>query len=200
MKHLGNIKAVAELSIDYMGFICYPKSARYVKQPLPLSPSVQNVGVFVNEETEVLLQKAEEFGFDAVQLHGNETADTCQYLRDKNLYVFKAFGIDDEFDWTILDAYLDRTDVLLFDTKSPQHGGTGQTFNWEKLKEYPYDKPYFLSGGLSLENIGQAAQFEDERMIGLDLNSKFEIEPGLKDINLLTQALKIVKNEQIPSK
>ncbi|NGF55070.1 phosphoribosylanthranilate isomerase [Parapedobacter sp. SGR-10] len=200
MKYPENIEAVAALPVDYMGFIFYPKSSRYVEQPVPLSPSVQNVGVFVNEQTETILQKVKEFGFDTVQLHGNEPANTCQYLRDSGLYVFKAFGIDDEFDWTTLEEYLDRTDVLLFDTKSPQHGGTGQAFNWEKLKEYPYDKSYFLSGGLSLENIGQASRFEDERMIGLDLNSKFEIEPGLKDINLLTQALKIIKNEQISGK
>jgi phosphoribosylanthranilate isomerase len=83
----------------------------------------------------------------------------------------------------------------LFDTKSPQHGGTGQTFNWNKLHEYPFEKPYFLSGGLSLENIAEAIAFEDSRLIGLDLNSKFEIAPGQKDISTLKQALKIIENE-----
>ncbi len=193
MKYPENIEEVSTLPIDYMGLICYPKSVRYVEQPVPLSPLVQNVGVFVDEQRRVILQKVEKFGLNAVQLHGNESADTCQHLRDRGLYVFKAFGIDDDFDWTTLDEYLDRTDVLLFDTKSPQHGGTGQAFNWEKLKEYPYSKPYFLSGGLSLENIAQAVQFEDERMIGLDLNSKFEIEPGRKDINLLKQAVERIR-------
>jgi phosphoribosylanthranilate isomerase len=88
----------------------------------------------------------------------------------------------------------------LFDSKSSAFGGTGQTFDWEKLREYPFDKPYFLSGGLSLDNLNEAIGFKDDRLIGLDLNSKFEIEPGLKDIEKLKLALKIIRNEQISSK
>lgn len=195
MKYPDNISAVSKLSIDYMGFIFYPKSARYIDQ-VPVfntSNTIQKIGVFVNADKNSILQKAQTFGLHGVQLHGQEPAELCRQLREQGLFLLKAFGIDDSFDWKNIAPYLTAVDVLLFDTKSPQHGGTGITFNWQKLREYPYDKPYFLSGGLSVDNLEQAAQFDDDRLTGLDLNSKFELEPGLKNIDLLTQALKIIK-------
>lgn len=197
MKHQANIDEVSRLPIDYMGFIFYPKSARYVDKPETASVEkpIEKVGVFVNETVETIQHIIDRAGLSIVQLHGSESMDMCATLHDKGIQVIKAFGIDEEFDWSILEGYLPVVDFFLFDTKSPQYGGTGQTFNWNKLKKYPFDKPYFLSGGLSLENIQQAATYEDERLIGLDLNSKFEIQPGVKNIDTLTQALKIIKNE-----
>lgn len=190
-----NIAAVSDLPIDYMGFIFYPKSARYTAHPdTHLVPDrIKKVGVFVNETGYFISDKVNALSLDTVQLHGDESVELCKGIRQKSIQVIKAFGIDDVFDWNSLASYLPVVDLFLFDTKSPQHGGTGQTFNWQKLKEYPFEKPYFLSGGLSLENIAEAAAFEDDRLIGLDLNSKFEIEPGLKNINTLTQALKIIR-------
>lgn len=197
MRDADNIRELAQLPIDYMGFIFYPKSARYVEQrpDVELPRSIKKVGVFVNETTEVIRQKAAEHQLNAVQLHGNEPAKSCVELKETGLEVFKVFGIDENFDWTTVEPYLSSVDYFLFDTKSPQHGGTGQTFNWNKLHEYPFEKPYFLSGGLSLENIAEAIAFEDSRLIGLDLNSKFEIAPGQKDISTLKQVLKIIENE-----
>jgi phosphoribosylanthranilate isomerase len=160
-----------------------------------LPQAIKKVGVFVNETAEVIRQKAAEHQLNAVQLHGNEPVKSCVELQETGLEVFKVFGIDETFDWTTVEPYLSSVDYFLFDTKSPQHGGTGQTFNWNKLHEYPFEKPYFLSGGLSLENIAEAIAFEDSRLIGLDLNSKFEIAPGQKDISTLKQALKIIENE-----
>jgi phosphoribosylanthranilate isomerase len=197
MRDADNIRELAQLPIDYMGFIFYPKSARYVERrpDVKLPQAIKKVGVFVNETAEVIRQKAAEHQLNAVQLHGNEPVKSCVELQETGLEVFKVFGIDETFDWTTVEPYLSSVDYFLFDTKSPQHGGTGQTFNWNKLHEYPFEKPYFLSGGLSLENIAEAIAFEDSRLIGLDLNSKFEIAPGQKDISTLKQALKIIENE-----
>jgi phosphoribosylanthranilate isomerase len=193
MRDADNIRELAQLPIDYMGFIFYPKSERRPDVKLP--QAIKKVGVFVNETAEVIRQKAAEHQLNAVQLHGNEPVKSCVELQETGLEVFKVFGIDETFDWTTVEPYLSSVDYFLFDTKSPQHGGTGQTFNWNKLHEYPFEKPYFLSGGLSLENIAEAIAFEDSRLIGLDLNSKFEIAPGQKDISTLKQALKIIENE-----
>jgi len=197
MTQPANIAAVAALPIDYMGFIFYRKSARFTDRPDTgsVGPSIKKVGVFVNETADYIMHKVATSGIDTVQLHGNESVELCGNLQQQGLEVIKAFGIDENFDWSAVAPYLAVVDYFLFDTKSPQHGGTGQTFNWGKLKEYPFEKPYFLSGGLSLENIQEAATFDDKRLIGLDLNSKFETAPGLKNIETLTQALKIINNE-----
>ncbi|NGM60379.1 phosphoribosylanthranilate isomerase [Sphingobacterium sp. SGG-5] len=197
MTQPANIAAVAALPIDYMGFIFYPKSARFIDRPNTgsVGHTIKKVGVFVNETADHIAQKVAESGIDAVQLHGNESVELCANLQKQGLEVIKAFGIDENVNWSAIAPYLAVADYFLFDTKSPQHGGTGQTFDWKKLKEYPYKKPYFLSGGLSLENIQEAATFNDKRLIGLDLNSKFETAPGLKNIETLTQALKIINNE-----
>ncbi|MGH2623565.1 MAG: phosphoribosylanthranilate isomerase, partial [Sphingobacterium sp.] len=130
---------------------------------------------------------------NAIQLHGEENITLVKALKKENLEIIKVFGIDDQFDWQTINPFLDEVDYLLFDTKSKDFGGTGLSFNWEKLQEYPFDKPYFLSGGISLDNIYEASRFQDRRCIGLDLNSKFELEPGLKDIEKLKKALKIIK-------
>lgn len=197
MKHLANIAEVSQLPIDYMGFIFYPKSARFVGNLAigHIPATIKKVGVFVNETAERILSEVEKHSLQVVQLHGDETPALCEALQNEQLEVIKAFGIHDEFDWSMIEGYIPCVDFFLFDTKSPQHGGTGQTFDWKKLKEYPFDKPYFLSGGLSLDNIKQAVTYEDKRLAGLDLNSKFETQPALKNIDTLTQALKIIKNE-----
>lgn len=195
MREAENIRQLVQLSVDYIGFIFYGKSARFVSEkPLVDIPSsVKKVGVFVNETLENIFETAREHQLQVVQLHGQENPAIAQTLRAEGLEIWKAFGIDEHFDWLSVGPYLDVVDYFLFDTKSPQHGGTGQVFDWHKLQEYSFDKPYFLSGGLSLENIAEASAFEDERLVGLDLNSKFEVEPGLKNIESLTQALKIIR-------
>lgn len=195
MREAENIKALCNLPIDYIGFIFYAKSPRCIveKNSTLLPPTIKETGVFVNASLEEIRDKKEEFNLQVIQLHGNETPDFCAQVRQMNITTFKAFGIDDEFEWKKLDMYQDVVDYFLFDTKSNTYGGTGNTFNWNKLLDNPYDKPYFLSGGISIENIKEAANFKDERLYGLDLNSKFEISAALKNIELLTQALSIIK-------
>ncbi|WP_079641107.1 phosphoribosylanthranilate isomerase [Sphingobacterium nematocida] len=199
MRDLENIQQLVRLPIDYIGFIFYAKSPRFVQDGIrkAIPENIKKVGVFVNETYPAIIDKVDTYGITCIQLHGNETAELCASLKQAGLEIIKAFGIDDAFDWSVLEKYLDHVDFFLFDTKSTQHGGTGQTFSWQQLRNYPYSKPYFLSGGLGLDNIEQAMTIEDDRLYALDLNSKFELEPGLKDIKTVTQALSIIHHEQI---
>lgn len=196
MRDAENINALCSLPIDYIGFIFYSKSPRYIVDKNIASvvpPTMKKTGVFVNASIEEIQIKKEDFDLEAIQLHGNETPAFCDQIRQMNITTFKAFGIHDSFEWKDIDVYQDVVDYFLFDTKSKAYGGTGEVFNWNKLLENPYDKPYILSGGISTENIKEAANFHDERLYGLDLNSKFEIRPAVKNIELLTQALSIIK-------
>ena len=202
MRAQENINQLLELPIDYMGHIFYAKSARFAPglTNMAMKPACKRTGVFVNAGLEEILSITETLDLDAVQLHGDESPALAHQLQKEGFEVIKAFGIDENFDWKRLQDYMNSTDLFLFDSKSPAYGGTGQTFDWQKLKEYPFEKPYFLSGGLSLDNLAEALKFDDPRLVGLDLNSKFEIEPGLKDIEKLKLALKIIRDEQISSK
>lgn len=195
MRDAENIQQLVRLPIDYIGFIFYAKSARFVSDKLnvEIPTSIQKVGVLVNASKDEISTKIKEFDLQVVQLHGDETPEFSQEIKDLGIITFKAFGIDDDFDWENIKEFEGKVDYFLFDTKSKQYGGTGQTFNWDKLKDYPYLTPYWLSGGISLENIIQAANFQDNRLYGLDLNSKFEIEPGLKNIDSLTQAFSYIR-------
>lgn len=202
MKEEQNILQLLELPIQYIGHIFYKKSARYVGDlvNITMPNDIKKTGVFVNSDFTEIMNATESFNLNSIQLHGHEPVELAAALKTQGLEVIKAFGIDEDFDWKQLEHYIGQVDYFLFDSKSPAYGGTGVTFNWQKLKEYPYDTPYFLSGGLSLENLEEAVNFEDNKLIGLDLNSKFEIEPGLKDIEKLKLALKTIRNEQISSK
>ena len=203
MREQQNILQLLELPIQYIGHIFYEKSPRFAADipNLPIISSIKKTGVFVNSDQQYILSKVRELSLDAIQLHGSESPELAVQLKESTgLEIIKAFGVGENFDWSQLKPYLEKVDYFLFDSKSSAFGGTGQTFDWEKLREYPYDKPYFLSGGLSLDNLNEAIGFKDDRLIGLDLNSKFEIEPGLKDIEKLKLALKIIRNEQISSK
>ncbi|MCW8310634.1 phosphoribosylanthranilate isomerase [Sphingobacterium thalpophilum] len=198
MKYPDNIAEVTALGVDYIGFIFYEKSKRYVgtAQREYIRNLVQpaKVGVFVNTDLPELVDTIHNFKLDAVQLHGNETAEFCQALKaETSAIVIKAFGVDHSFDWNQLESYRDVVDYFLFDTKSSAYGGTGIPFDWSLLNQYKLDCPYFLSGGLGPDNIGEALQVDDPRLYALDLNSKFEVEPGLKDINLLTQSINNIK-------
>jgi len=197
MREDENIHQLAQLAIDYIGHIFYPKSARYIAEAklLNTNPSIKKTGVFVNASLEEISQAIESYQLQSVQFHGDESVELIQQISPFGVEIIKAFGVNNDFDWNTLKPYLDHIDYLLFDSKSSQFGGTGERFNWDKLKEYPFDKPYFLSGGLSLENIQEAVEFEDSRLIGLDLNSRFEISPGLKDIEKIKTALKIINHE-----
>ena len=198
MKDPENIKAVAQLQPDFMGFICYNLSPRYIAA-LPadvlenLPQSVYKTAVFVNEEADKIKLLINEFGFNAVQLHGSESPGYCQSLRE-NTTVFKAFGVDDDFDFEQLKAYEGFVDYFMFDTKTEGHGGSGKVYNWEILNRYQLNVPFFVCGGLSLDNLEKIKQIKHPSFYGVDLNSRFETAPGIKDINQLSEAFKILRN------
>lgn len=203
MKNPNNIEELSFLSINYMGFIFYPKSPRYIAGLKPeilniLSDSTKRVGVFVNEKIASLFKTIEKYGLDAVQLHGNETPQYCEDLIETfpEITIIKALSISDIMDIEKTDEYEEVCDYFLFDTKTSQYGGSGQKFNWEILNSYKGNKPFFLSGGISMEDIEEIKNIQHPNLYGLDLNSKFESEPGLKDLYLVKKFIKKIKNTQ----
>jgi phosphoribosylanthranilate isomerase len=197
MRLAANIAAVAGLQPDYMGFIFYEKSPRLISEVsaelIKYIPSeIKTVGVFVNEDLEKVKEKVNLLKLKAVQLHGSESPEYCEALKASfpALEVIKAFGIDEEFDFSSLEPYLVVVDYFLFDTKTKAHGGSGKTFNWSVLDRYTYSKPYFLSGGIDLEHTPAIKNINDERLYALDINSRFEIEPGLKDAEKIKEFIK----------
>ncbi|MBB6269910.1 phosphoribosylanthranilate isomerase [Pedobacter cryoconitis] len=189
MKVPANIAEVIALQPDYTGFIFYPGSKRFIADPDPLlirniPAAIKTTGVFVNEELEKVKSAILKYDLKAVQLHGHESADYCAALKG-HAEVIKAFGIDADFDFSKLDAYIAQVDYFLFDTQTPDHGGSGKTFSWQLLKHYKNETPYFLSGGIGIEQLAELENIKDERLYAIDVNSRFELSPGLKDIGLL---------------
>jgi phosphoribosylanthranilate isomerase len=191
MKYPDNILEVGSLLPDYMGFIFWEKSARYFDGVIPdLPKSIKKVGVFVNESIEVILTKAQKYDLQAIQLHGQESVEFCQELKNKidnTIEVIKVFSVDDSFDFEVLKPFETVCDYFLFDTKGKLPGGNGTTFDWKALKKYPSSKPFFLSGGIGIEEIEAVKEIAKTNLplYAIDVNSKFEIEPGLKNIEKL---------------
>ncbi len=194
-----NIKQVVDLRPNYIGFIFYDKTPRFVKE-LPVDllkaipATITKTAVFVNETAENIEALIAKYNFDAIQLHGNESPAFCALFKDK-VKVIKAFGLNVDFDFTELSAYADHVDLFLFDTKTNIHGGSGETFDWSVLNKYDLDKPFFLSGGLSLDNLDEVKGITHPQFYGVDLNSRFEIEPGLKNIDKLETAFSLLKQD-----
>lgn len=192
LKHSENIQAVAELKPDFMGFIFYDKSPRNVTGNLDknvlntLPKSIRKIGVFVNAGFEEITKQVAEYRLNGVQLHGSESPELCWQLKEQNLLVIKAFSVDQEFDFSETEPYKKAVDYFLFDTKATGgHGGHGLTFDWNMLDNYDNEIPFLLAGGVSLENIEEVKKLTHLNLLGIDVNSKFEIEPGLKDLGKL---------------
>jgi|TARA_R110000823_G_scaffold108170_1_gene227360 phosphoribosylanthranilate isomerase len=193
-----NIAEVVTLQPDYLGFIFYEKSPRFFEGEIPSLPlGIKKVGVFVDASLDEILEKTKQFKLDVIQLHGEETADFCIRLnkgldcaRPDNsavVEIWKVFSIKDEFDFEILRHFEIVVDKFLFDTKGKEKGGNGYTFNWKILKKYPSKKPFILSGGIGLEEVESLKKLlkTDLPIYAIDVNSRFETEPGRKDIKLL---------------
>ena len=197
MKYPDNILEVGSLLPDYMGFIFWEKSARYFDGVIPELPkSIKKVGVFVDASSEEILEKIEKYDLQAVQLHGHESVEFCKTLKKntpKGIDVIKVFPILDTFDFGILNPYEKVCDFFLFDTKGKLPGGNGTTFDWKVLEQYPSTKPFFLSGGIGIEEMAAVNEILKTNLplYAIDVNSKFEIEPGLKNINLLKKLVNI---------
>lgn len=210
MTAIEQLHELGELGVQFAGMIFYPKSPRYVlKHGLKAADvrkeklKVFKVGVFVNAPYEEVMQTVYEYGLDMVQLHGDETPYQCDKL-SSNIQVIKAFrfGDNDDVQWRIRDFY--ETDMFLFDTgvKSSSvdpaikdiYGGTGRKFNWERLKGLNIAKPFFLSGGIEPTDAGSIQRFMQDQvakdLFAVDINSRFEVMPGIKNMSLITQFIK----------
>ena len=215
MKYVENIQQVAELQPDYLGFIFYEKSKRNFEGIIPELPAgMKKTGVFVNEIKEIVISLVEEYRLDAIQLHGDESVDYVTDLKkqlaarrllfiaenkeirkkknkhvisDEKVEIIKVFGVKDAFDFDVLKPYLEVVDYFLFDTKGKDRGGNGTQFDWSVLDQYPFEKPFFLSGGIGLEDVEEVTKIINSALpiYALDVNSKFESEPGKKKIEEL---------------
>ena len=198
MREEANIKALVELKPDYMGFIFYAPSPRFVGTDWnpaiasSLPKEIKKVGVFVNAPLEDLKYAVEKYSLDVVQLHGKETPDYCLKVKSEKLQVIKAFSVDEDFDFSVTDAYQDVCDYVLFDTKTPVHGGSGVKFNWKLLEKYTNHLPIFLSGGISINDIVEIKSLIGVNIHALDINSRFELKPALKDINLIREFQQLI--------
>lgn len=198
MRQAANIAQVADLNPDYLGFIFYAKSPRLISEVSAelikyIPETIKTVGVFVNEEINEVKLKIARHQLKAVQLHGAESVAYCTELKNTGVEVIKAFGVHPEFDFKQLEPYASLVDYFLFDTQTPAHGGSGKVFDWKLLEDYQLDKPYFLSGGIGLEYAQQIKAIQDPKFYAIDVNSKFELEPGLKDVEQLKEFFDNVK-------
>jgi|SRR6185437_614332 len=198
---IGQLKELNDLEIDYLGLIFYDQSPRCVlnkligKEVRESVISKTKVGVFVNASEEEIMKQVEGFGLDMVQLHGDETASFCKRISD-HIKVIKAFRISDidaNVDWLVKE-YEEVCDYYLFDKGSAGlYGGTGQKFNWDVLKNSTIGKPFFLSGGIEKKDAGAVKKFTHPFFYGIDVNSRFETSPGVKNIGLIKEFVKELK-------
>ena len=194
MRNSENAKQILKFKPDFLGFIFYEKSKRFVSdnqmnQIMKLEfGHTHAVGVFVNEDLNKIIEKAKRGYFKHVQLHGDEGPEEVKILKNAGLIVIKVFAVDDDFNFNTLQDYADA-DFFLFDTKGKLPGGNGVKFNWNILKNNKIKKPFFLSGGLSIEDLKLLDQLQSTELYALDFNSKLELEPGLKDFAKVKEVL-----------
>lgn len=182
MREAQNILDLASVQPDWMGLIFYAKSPRYVSEQISATNTAKRIGVFVNEDLKVIEQKINQHNLDGVQLHGQEPPDCCQHLRDLNVLTIKAFSVGHAFDFAEVLPYEGHCDYYLFDTKGEHPGGNGASFDWSVLEAYAFETPFVLSGGIGLDSIPSLQNFTHPLWAGIDLNSRFEDAPGLKNI------------------
>jgi phosphoribosylanthranilate isomerase len=197
MRDPANMAEVAALRPDYMGFIFYDKSPRYVgmefKKPL-LPPSVKSVGVFVNEKPETILDTISRHALDFAQLHGNETSEQCLELSGKGVKIIKAFAVDSGFDFESTRTYADYVSYFLFDTKGRYFGGNATPFDWTLLQKYDQQIPFFLSGGISAENVSAIRGISSKSLHSIDVNSGVETSPGRKDVKKIKELKRVISS------
>lgn len=188
MREAENIREVEALGIDLIGFIFWPKSSRYVSErPAYLPTNCKRVGVFVDEDIEVVKEIAHDYALDYIQLHGHESTAYCAQL--KGLKLIKAFNIATAKDFEQTKSYEKLVDYFLFDAKGKSVGGNGTKFEWSVLDNYHGPTPFILSGGIGPDDATSIRRFHHPRLAGIDLNSRFELAPSLKDVTALQKFL-----------
>ena len=191
MRDAENIQEVERLGIDMMGFICWEGSSRFVAEVPAYLPKCPRVGVFVNPSLDEIQKRMEAFEFSYIQLHGSESPEFCQIVREKTgSKIIKAISTSSEADLALANQYEGCATLLLFDTKCSTMGGSGKQFNWDILSDYQGPLPFLLSGGIGPEDAERLRQFHHDKCLGFDINSRFEIEPGIKDIEKIRTFIK----------
>lgn len=203
MKYPENIKEISTLNPDYLGFIFWEKSSRYMDlESIPEIPkSIKKVGVFVNASIQDIISKVNKYQLDIVQLHGNESVNYCKNVKKLGVEVIKVFSIADTFDFTTIKEYVLFVDYFLFDTKGKLPGGNGITFDWKIVENYPYEKPFFLSGGIGKTEVDAIKDFFKtdvaKKCIAIDVNSRFETKPAYKNEIKLRKFKKLLYENEI---
>lgn len=198
MRDPDNILKVSELEPDYIGFIFYPLSKRFFGTDYKLirkvPGNIEKVGVFVNEQPDAILSIAGECSLDVIQLHGSEPAAFCAEIRSAGYKIIKSFAIDNDFDFSILPEYRSESDFFLFDTKSNEFGGSGKKFDWNLIERYSLNHPFFISGGIMPSDFISISEIDNPYLYSVDINSRFETEPGIKDISSVETFIKSIRN------
>ena len=199
LKFESNILGLSKLEPDYMGFIFWEKSKRLVIGSTPnLSQTkIKKTGVFVNADFEKIKDKVRVHKLEAIQLHGLESPEFCEKIKNLGVEIIKAFSIDENFNFNVLEKYELCSDYFLFDTKGKSPGGNGISFDWEILRNYKYEKKFFLSGGISIESINAIKKIKKLSLplFCVDINSRFELNPGEKNIELIKSFKNRLENE-----
>ena len=198
MTNRANIEEIALLPIRWMGFVFYAGSVRDASGVTPENVScvpdtISKTGVFVNAVENEILLKAENLSLKTIQLHGEESPDYCYRMRERGFEIIKALPVRDVADIKAAERYKGSCDYLLFDTKSPERGGSGSKFDWSILDEYNNNTPFILSGGISWQDAEFIRNMNYDKLAGVDLNSRFESEPGIKDTEKLKRFISVIK-------
>ena len=206
MRDAENISELIKLKPDFIGFIFYNKSKRLVTDfpQIEFPEGIKKIGVFVNASINEVIEKVDLNNLEGVQLHGNETPEYCEQLKSKlnnqgrienlnssignyQIEIIKAFSVDKDFDFEDTLPYQKMCNYLLFDTKGKNYGGNGMKFNWDILKNYSGKIPFLLSGGITKKDVEEIKKMNHKAFIGIDINSGFEIKPGLKNITYIKE-------------
>lgn len=200
MTDFKQLQQLQEMAVDFAGLIFYENSKRFVGDKLSAHKleirnlQIKKVGVFVNAEVNNIEKEVKEYSLSYVQLHGDESAEFCREVKNF-VPVIKAIRINDDSDLKKdLQVFEEACDYLLFDTDSKQYGGSGKQFNWESLKKCYIKKPFFLSGGIALEDIDKVKSFYHPMLFAIDVNSRFESTAGIKDMNKVEGFLNALNN------
>jgi phosphoribosylanthranilate isomerase len=193
MRNMDNILQVSALNPDYMGFIFYEASPRYVGSdfivPAKLLPSVKRVGVFVNHSLDFVIETMRRNQLHYAQLHGDESVSFCEELKQQGVKVIKVFRVDEDFDFGSTTQYESVSDFFLFDTKGKLYGGNATPFDWDLLNQYNQAVPFFLSGGIQPESIQEIKKLSSLNIHSIDVNSGVEERTGFKNINKISEII-----------
>lgn len=201
MRESENILQIIRLNPDMVGFIFYPESPRFAKNLdtnilKQIPESIKKIGVFVNEELENILTYIRKYNLDGVQLHGAENKELCKRLNEEaNVIVIKAFSIMSADNFKVTKEYETVCDYFLFDTKTDVYGGSGLKFNWSILSAYQGEKEFILSGGISSDDVKSICKIHHPKLAGIDINSKFEVKPGVKDVEKINIFIQEIRNK-----